>query len=473
MGQQPAWKRNLKNIGYLSAIALFGLAATGCSSGSSGTANQQVQVRVWRLDQDVDSFRDYIANFQKAHPTVKVTYSKKTTDGYEFSALKSLAGQQGPDIWSIPNDWLGDYKDQVLPLPDNFFQVDGQATTPKPVDAIKQYFPQGIYEQLLSDDGTQVLGFPSNVDTLQLYVNPAIFSTAIGEFRTAQGNNLRDDTFQPVKQLLSSPPATWNDLVSQVKYLTLRNGNTITRSAIALGTADNIPNSEDVLQLLMLQNGTKITSDDRKAPLFQVAQSTPTGGQVRPGENALTFFSSFSDPSNADYSWNPSMPSALDAFGQGKVAMVVAYSDFGKQLKVKYPQFSYDTVKVPQISAAQAPVNLIHFSVETVTKSANNPAAAFAFLKTYVDKSDMKSITAEQKLFSPYVATLKDQNTFASNQILTGKAVYKIDHPQFDDIFHQMIVDTSQDGISPADAVKEGGDQIDALLNPAPDDSSN
>src|SRR5690606_30960030 len=143
-----------------------------------------------------------------------------------------------------------------------------------------------------------------------------------------------DAVIQPVRRLLEKAPATWSELLEQAKYINRRNGDTVLRSAVALGTADNIDHSNDILQLLMLQNGAKLVSDDRKNPLFHVPTSTPTGGQVRPGEKALDFYASFADPTKENYSWNPSMPQALDAFTQGRVAMVIAYSDFGRKLAV-------------------------------------------------------------------------------------------------------------------------------------------
>ncbi|MEI6477441.1 MAG: extracellular solute-binding protein [bacterium] len=469
MGQHhsPSKKLRLKlsKGATVGLIGIFGLVATGCSTTGTSTPHTNL-IRIWRVGQAVDSFRDTITQFQKDHTATKVSYQNRTIDNYEFASLKSLAGRQGPDIWSIPNDWIGDYQDQVQPLPDDFFsQVTG---SPKPVDEVKKLYPVGISSQIISADGTHVYGLPTNVDTLRLYVNQDVFSQALQDYRKSLGTNFSDALYQPVRLLLNNPPATWDDVVNDVKYITIRNGNTITRSAIALGTADNIPNAQDTLELLISQNGAKIVSDDHKNPLFHVPTTTPSGGQVRPGENALSFFSSFSDPSKATYSWNPSMPDALDAFAQGKLAMVVAYSDFGQKLKVKYPHFSPQISPVPQVSVSQTPVNWIRFSLETVTKTADNPAAAFAFMKLYTNQAMAKGLASELKLKSPFAATL-DQNSssdFLSKQILTGKTTYKLGHTQFDQTFHQTIVNVSQNGISPADAIKTAADQIDTLLNP-------
>src|SRR5690606_25150448 len=104
---------------------------------------------------------------------------------YEFAALKSLAGGNGPDIWSIPNDWMGDYRDQVLAIPDKFFSLEENA--PTAAQSIVALFPEGIAEQLIGVDGKTVYGLPTNADSLQLYVNTSLLDDAYSDFRKAQG----------------------------------------------------------------------------------------------------------------------------------------------------------------------------------------------------------------------------------------------------------------------------------------------
>ncbi|MBU6388973.1 extracellular solute-binding protein [Patescibacteria group bacterium] len=465
MGAQFTEKLRQASIFFL--VGVFGLTATGCGTTNTNKQSAPAQVRIWRLNQDVDTIRDSVNTFNsQTGGSAVVTYTKKTLPGYELDALKSMAARKGPDIWSIPNDWVDDYQNQIIPLPDNFFYASGATSGPSPAQEVKTLFPAGIANALIRPDG-KVYGMPTNVDSLRLYYNPDLFDTALQDFRQSQGDNLSDSVYQPVRQLLSNPPATWNDLVNQAKYLTVRSGNTITRSAIALGTADNIPDAVDTLYLLMLQNGAQIISSDRRDALFHVPQTTPSGGIVKPGENALDFYTSFANPNKSNYSWNPSMPQALDAFAQGKVAMVIAYSDFADQLQVKYPKFHPQVAPVPQITVdnVQQPVNFIKFSIETVTQTADNPAAAFAFMKLYTAQDSADNLASEQKLRSPYLTTLnKDTSNYENEQALTGQTTFKEDHSQFDSVFHDMIVNVSQDNIAVPDAISTGAQQINQLL---------
>jgi ABC-type glycerol-3-phosphate transport system substrate-binding protein len=456
----------LRIAASLGALGLFGLLATGCSLKSSSTSSGPALVRVWRIDQDVDPIRGSITAFtQKNGTNVNVTYTRKPLEGYELSSLKSMAARSGPDIWSIPNDWLGDHIARINPLPNTFFDTD-TSTTKGAVARVKELYPQGIVDQILSTDGKSVLGAPTSVDTLELYYNPDSFSNAFSRYRQSLGTDYSDDEITPVNKLLSAPPTTWSTLLDQLKYLTQTNGTTVKQSAIALGSANNVPDSDAILQLLMLQNGAKIVSSDRTRALFHVTESAAAGGTVRPGENALSFLTAFSDPSKLAYTWNPSMPSALDAFAQGKVAMVIGFSSFGQNLAIKYPQFRYETAPVPQISVGtnQTPVNVIRFSVDTVPKTADNYNAAVALLKLYSTADVVSDISSNIQLISPFKSQLTNTDNFRQQEVVTGQAVFKKQRTQFDQAFNQMITDVTQNGIPVSQALDNAAETINGLL---------
>jgi ABC-type glycerol-3-phosphate transport system substrate-binding protein len=239
----------------------------------------------------------------------------------------------------------------------------------------------------------------------------------------------------------------------------------VVRSTIALGTADNISKSADIVSLLILQNGAKVVSVDRKNALFHIPTTSPSGVTVSPGELALDFFASFSNPARTSYTWSPSMPQDIDAFGQGRVAMVIAFSDFDAQLKIKYPRFRFDTAAVPQNSVTQAPVNLIKFSIETVTKTADNAAAAFALLPYYTDQTRALSLASQTGLTSPFITDLERKKTDPiASQVLTGKSIFKRSRTQFDQSFRQMVIDVSQNGLTNAKALDSSAERINILL---------
>ncbi len=480
--KQPALLQRLRLAGQFSLLIGVGLLATGCSSGSSTdttSTTNTIEIRIWRMGQapqDNNLLSRQIKSFKKKYSSAKlnIEFTPVSAATYENDALRSMAARTGPEIWSLPSDWIGDHTPRISTLPDNYFfarDKNGKVakTGPNPVDQVRELFPAGIVEQILTTDGKRVYGIPTEVEGLMLYYNSDLYSQAVDDFRSSLGARPSVDQIKPVETILSNPPATWRDLVEQAKYLNRRSGANILRSAIALGTADNVGPANDILQLLMLQNGAQVVSSDRRNALFNAPITTPAGVKLVPGEEALKFYASFSNPDSAVYSWNSSMPQAIDAFGQGKVAMIIGYGDIEQQLAIKYPRFDFDKAPVPQNSLTEPAVNLIRFAVDTVTRAPKNDtdkAGAFAFLNTYTEIGSVGSIAGSTGKLSPYKATLEKsgrQSAFAQ-QVLTGKAVYKRSRTEFDETFRQIIVDTTVNRVAPITSLNVGVEKITTIL---------
>ena len=453
-------KKTYPKIGMLILMVLFGLSATGCTKKSTSSTAAPT-VKIWRYNQDYDAYKKIIDDFQKKLSGSIISYANNGGSDYEQKAVNSLAAKKGPDIWSIPNEWIGDNEDKTLPLPDKFFK-DSKGKYLNTVDEVKKNFPKGIWEQLIRSDG-KIVGMPSSVESLVLYYNEDLFSEAFDDYKKAHKDEDIDTT--PVKQVLKQAPKTWNDLVEQEKYITKIENDKIVRSTIALGTTNNLPYSNDILSLLMMQNGAKIIGDNRSDVLFNIPTTSPSGVTIWPGQLALEFYTSFSNPKDNKYTWNQSMPSALDAFGTGQVAMVIGYPELGQQIKEKYPKFSFSTTAIPQPSISSTPVNYIRFSIESVTVTSSNSTNAFNLLASYTDIDNQKSIPKEIKTYSAYQKTLESlsDNDFQASQILTGSTYYKKKHVQFDAEFNNMINSVVQNGISCQDAVTTASQAITKL----------
>lgn len=469
----------LRLTGLVALLIVLGLLATACGNSPSGTSGDGIQVRIWRYNQPKDVMTREMTSFETKNRSkgVKVTYTEYTPlkDQYELDTLKSLSARTGPDIWSLPNDWLGDHIPRIKPLPDNyFFPKDSKGkraeTGPAPADHLKTLFPTGITEQLIGTDGKTVYGLPTNVDTLQLYVNTDILRQAYNDYKNSLGRDAKNEELAPIQQLLSKAPLTWVDLVEQGKYVTKIEEDGITRATVALGTADNIPNAVEILQLLMLQNGSDIVGRDRRTAVFDATITSPSGTSVKPGTDALTFYTSFADPDSSAYTWNASMPEAAEAFCNGNLAMMFGFQDMDTVLKTKCPKLRFTVAGVPQVSPVDNPVGLIKFAVEAVTQTANNSAAAFAFMEEYTTSSKASSLASQAKLTSPYLLTLeKKKDDPIVSQILHGKAVYKRARQEFDAAFRMMIINVNQNGDDADSTVRGGADQITKLLQDSKD----
>ena len=458
---------SLKTALSVATIGSAGLLASGCGTTAATTTSQTYDLRVWKYGVSVDPFRDTFTTFKKQYPDSNIAFQNTfSSTGYESAALASLASKTGPEIWSYPDGWVGDEEDRVVHLPDNFLGDPKQNGGKSLAEAVKATYPANIAAQIINTNN-QIVGVASNVDSLRLYVNNEVLSAAASDYRRYLGDNYDDDQYQLVRKQITSPPSTWDGLLKQIPYIVQKNGGVLSRSAIALGTSDNIPDADAILQLLMYQNGAQILNSDRTRSAFSSQQTTPSGGIVRPGEKALTFFTSFSNPSSSAYTWNPSLPQAADAFAQGKVAMVIDYADFGALVKSKYPTFSFDTAPVPQITGATTPVNLSRFNVDSVTKNASSIVRSEQLLSAISSATVTTDAANSSGLRSPYLSVLRNNtDDFLSQAALTTQTVYKRHHQDFDVAFLQMIRDVSQNGATASGAIDQASSKINALLLP-------
>jgi ABC-type glycerol-3-phosphate transport system substrate-binding protein len=66
-------------------------------------------------------------------------------------------------------------------------------------------------------------------------------------------------------------------------------------------------------------------------------------------KNALTFYTEFAKTSSPLYSWNYRMHNSLDAFSEGRLAMMFNYSWQMDVIKKKSPKLNFGVASVPQV----------------------------------------------------------------------------------------------------------------------------
>ncbi len=358
----------------ITTIVASALVLTGCGKKQTATSSKnKIVLNVWRTFDDDLSFTQAIASYEKAHPEVTINYSKKDIADYETQSLSALAAGTGPDIWSIPNEWMERQRDKLIPMPDGFTKTNKDQRDNETF--YKDTWAAVTVPDNLSDH--KIYGIPLYVDTLALYVNPLMWAEAKDAYRKANQTNPQFDD-----SLFRHPPATWNELLDELPYLTKKDaaGN-ITQAGIALGTSNNVPFSADILSLLMLQNGTIMTDQSQKSARFNTYQNDSSNKPVYNGTSALTFYTNFAKLGSSAYTWNSDQENALKAFMDGKVAIMVAYEYVAQALYQQTPTLKYDIVPMPQVKGA-AVVNHASYWTETVTNNAKRPEYAWDFVLT-------------------------------------------------------------------------------------------
>ena len=216
-------------------------------------------------------------------------------------------------------------------------------------------FSQTFYPVAVSDltSGTGFIGIPLEYDGLGLYINNQIFE--------ASGKTV---------------PATWDDLRQTAIELTVKDDQGIIQQAgAALGRTENVDHWQEILALMMLQNGVRMTN--------------PTG---KLAEDALDYFSVFS---SVDGVWDETLPSSTTAFAGGKLAMYLAPSWRVFEIKAQNPNLDFKVVPVPQLpkqSSSEANVAYATYWVEGVWAKSPNADTAWDFLKFLATRESLQKM---------------------------------------------------------------------------------
>ena len=243
---------------------------------------------------------------------------------------------------------------------------------------------------------------------------------------------------------ISQPAATWDDFQKQVSAITqLDEVGTILRAGAALGTADNVERSSDILSLIMMQNGALMSDANRVATFDRF----PTGTEDRPlppGAEALVFYADFANPEKIVYTWNDKMPNSLQAFVKGQAAFFIGYSYHLPTIRNLNPSLNLGVAPFPQIRDNR-PVNFANYWIETVSKKTKYPDEAWDFVRFITSPQEVqkylaaaKKPTALRSLVNSQLEDL-DLSVFAS-QVLTAKSWYRgQDAAASEQIFRDMI----------------------------------
>ncbi len=320
----------------------------------------------------------------------------------------------------IHNTWLPKYKTLLSELPVNLSKdlLSFESFRSSFVDVVEKDF---------SSEG-KIYALPLYVDTLAMYYNK--------DFLNSAG--------------IAEPPKTWDDLILEVDNLVKKDKwGQITRAGVAMGAAENVNRATDILGLLMLQNGTKMVSDDKKRVTFD--EVVQVGDKYYyPGIDALRFYTDFSNPAKRVYTWNKQMPYSVDAFIENRVALMFNYSHQIPIIKSRAPYLNFGIAPMPQVKERNFDINYANYWGFAVSKKGNSPESqrivqeSWRFLifltsqkssKIYLEKTRKPSARRDLITGQREDAEL---GVFAL-QALTAKSWYQIDNVKIEKIFSDAI----------------------------------
>jgi len=302
---------------------------------------EETEIVYWGLWEDSNIIEPLITEYEANNPGVNIKYVRQSHQDYRERLLSAMTKDTAPDIFRFHNSWVPMLKKQLDYLPASVMSASEFAQT---------FYPVAISD-LTSETG--IVGIPLEYDAISLFINEDIFTSA---GRTA--------------------PKTWDELRSTARELTVKDENgIITQAGVALGRVENVDHWQEILALMMLQNG--------------VDMSNPTG---KLAEDALTFFTVFS---TVDGVWDQTLPPSTTAFAAGKLAMYFAPSWRIFEILQQNPNLNIRAINVPQLpksSISDSGTSYASYWVEGVWSQSAKKSTAWDFLKFLSAKESLQKI---------------------------------------------------------------------------------
>ncbi len=409
-------------IGFIVLFLIVGIIVFIRRRAGKSPTDKNINLTVWRLFDDEDTFEPIIDEYEKKHSNVKINYKYFDYENYEQEITNALAEGSGPDIWMIKNDWLPFHYKKLAPLPESIMSQQEYEDT----------FADIAQEELTYNG--QIYGIPLSCDTLAVYFNKHLFQEGL--------------TTEPRSDW------TWDDFIQKAQKLTKRDGENIIQSGAAMGTANNTDYAFDILSLIMLQNDTPMVSDDRTTTYFNLIEKQE-GGNYYPGTTALDFYTAFAIPGKKVkltdgtetevYSWNNSMPSSFEAFINEQTAMMFGYAHQIDDIKNQSNK-PFGIVPVPQIKKGVNEITYPNFWAEVVSKDCQYQEEAWKFIEYCSTKQTLREYYKTKDNYVPssrldmieYQKTTTFLGPFVQ-QIKKAKSWNKGNAQEVENIFKNMI----------------------------------
>jgi len=426
-----------KKIVFVAILITIGIVFLGIKF--YRTKPTPVTLEIWGISDDSKAFSSIINNFQKRYPHIRISYIQKDQINYHEDILKAFGDNEAPDMFMIKNSWVPYYQNKISPLDLkkdkdlNLFDID-------------ETYPQIAKNELLKDD--YLLGIPLYVDTLALYYNQDIFNY----------------------YNIALPPTTWEEVLSLVSRLRRINAQgQITRAAIALGSPYNVEWNFDILSSLMMQYGSDIIDIDKKQTTFKYELQI-NNQKIIPGEEALKFYTQFSDSRSGYYTWNDNFTNSVIAFSKGDAAMMIGYNQAQEIIEKHNPNLNYGIASLPQFANTSSKINYGDTISLVVSQNSKYSEECWRFLKFLAEKDTAKFYYLQTKNPPARLDLIQNyQNELVSGifirQILTSKNWYQYNFQEISQIFKEAIENVTYKGKSPIEAIIITTDRINFFWN--------
>lgn len=347
-------------LSIFSVAIVFGVIFFATSKGSS-TSNS-ANLLVWGTISPEAFDVAYRSSAIFENKAVQVKYVKKDDADFQQNFVEALADGKGPDIVVLRDDVVYQNRNKLFPIPyKNFTARDFKDT----------FIEEG--ELFLNQDG--ILAVPFIVDPLVMYWNRDMFSNAV----------------------ISQPPKYWDEIVSSdknpsiISKITKKDDNAnILQATIALGEWRNIVNAKEILAMLFLQSGTPITS--RNGSSVQSALNNSAINTISPTQQAINFYTQFSNPTSPAYTWNRSLSNSLNMFLVGNSSIYLGFASEIFSIRQKNSNLNYDVTYVPQIRNTSKKIVFGHMYTLSIVKQSKQISGAYNLIMSLIQPAPIKAL---------------------------------------------------------------------------------
>jgi len=325
-------------VGIVAAI--FFLTRSSSNSPTGNAPATKTKITYWGLWEPSEVMEPLLQQYESLNPGIDIVYTQQNRQQYRARVQTAVRGSSGPDIFRYHNTWIPMVKDDLANAPRAIL----------PATEIQQSFYPIMAEELAANN--QVIGVPLMFEGMALLYNESMLEAA---------NTV--------------PPRDWREVRELAARLAIRTSDNqgLDRGGIALGTAENVDNSSDILALMMLQNS-----------------ATPGNPMSPNAQTALEFYTLFS---RSDGVWNGDMPQSTVAFASEEVAMILVPSWRIHEIQRLNPNLRFGVTRLPQLSDER--ITWGSYWVEGVSKNSKNTEESWKFLAWLSEPEQLRRLYSE------------------------------------------------------------------------------
>lgn len=418
-------------VSILLAVLIFsglipGLRMGGGNSGASGP------VVLWGAV-SASSISPIIEDFNLRYKPISITYVEKSQNTFDRELTEALASGIGPDLIMLPRELIYRHTDKIYLIPyQSFSERDFKST----------FVEEG--ELFLTRQG--ILALPFTLDPLVMYFNRDILSNAG----------------------ISLPPKTWEELLAMTPSIAEKDSSgRLTQSAVSFGEFVNVNHAKDIVALLTMQAGNNIV--ERTDTGFKTTLGDSPIFSFGSANEAVRYYTGFSNPVSSSYSWSKSQQNSRNAFLSGTLAFYLGYASELSSLRKFNPHLNFDVTKVPQTKGTPAEITIGGIDGLATLRSSKNPGAAFVVQNILTEQEYSAKISSRLFIPPPRRDVLSNKPGDAYMNIFFGAALMSrgwIDPSPADtsDIFKELIENVVSGRLRITEAVSNASNQIARLL---------